>query len=139
MNIIEFLKKGCRLKLEMESKKEVLDEVKANLDGLQAIKLSEKVQGGQIPSDANMVNRLSRVMEMEKELAELFDVQVELSRNIDKIKDYKEKSVLRYRYILDLSWKQIADRTGYSLPQVYNYHKSGLTKLKKIVNYSKIE
>lgn len=94
MNSIEFLKKGCRLKLEIESKKEVLEELKTNLDGLQAIKVSEKVQGGQIPSDANMVNRLSRVMEMEKELAELFDVQVELSRNIDKIKDYKEKSVL---------------------------------------------
>ena len=132
MNSVEFLKKGYRLKLEIKSKKEVLKELEANLDGLQAIKISEKVQGGQIPSDANMVNRLAKVMEMKKELAELFDAQVELSRNIDKIKNYSERTVLRYRYILDLSWKQIADKTGYSLPQVYNYHKSGLENFKKI-------
>lgn len=61
-----YLKKGYRIRLEIDSKKAVLDDMRATLDGLKAIRISEKVQGGPLPSDENMVNRITKVIEEEK-------------------------------------------------------------------------
>ena len=130
MNKKQYLKQGYRINLEIESKKEVLAELRANLDGLKAIQLSEKLQGGQIPSDNNIVNRMSKIIEMEKQITQLYDFQVELSEKIDKMKDPNEKLVLRYRYVLNLTWDQIADKMCYSLMNVHRIHKRALNNFK---------
>lgn len=130
MNKKQYLKQGYRINLEIESKKEVLAELRANLDGLKAIQLSEKLQGGQIPSDDNIVNRMSKIIEMEKQITQLYDFQVELSEKIDKMKDPNEKLVLRYRYVLNLTWDQIADKMCYSLMNIHRIHKRALNNFK---------
>lgn len=130
MNKKQYLKQGYRINLEIESKKEVLAELRANLDGLKAIQLSEKLQGGQIPSDNNIVNRMSKIIEMEKQITQLYDFQVELSEKIDKMKDPNEKLVLRYRYVLNLTWDQIADKMCYSLMNIHRIHKRALNNFK---------
>lgn len=66
MNKKLYLKKGYKIRLEIDSKKAVLDDMRATLDGLKAIRISEKVQGGPLPSDENMVNRITKVIEEEK-------------------------------------------------------------------------
>ena len=130
MNKKQYLKQGYRINLEIESKKEVLAELRANLDGLKAIQLSEKLQGGQIPSDNNIVNRMSKIIEMEKQITQLYDFQVEFSEKIDKMKDPNEKLVLRYRYVLNLTWDQIADKMCYSLMNIHRIHKRALNNFK---------
>lgn len=122
----EYLKKGYRINLEIETKKEVLEELKSNLDGLQAIKLTERVQGGQIPSDDSIMNRMAKILEMEKQLTELYEFRIELSEKIDKLENTNERAVLRYRYVLNLNWEQIADKMGYALRQVHRIHESAI-------------
>ncbi len=95
------MRRGYKINLEIESKKEVLKELKANLDGIKAIQLSEKGQSGDIPSDNAMFNRINKLMEVEKDLTSLYDIQVELNEKINKVKDFNERMVLRYRYILN--------------------------------------
>lgn len=121
-----YLRRGYRINLEIESKKEVLEELKANLDGIKAIQLSEKVQGGNIPSDNAMFNRINKLMEVEKDLASLYDIQVELNENINKVEDFNERMVLRYRYILNYTWEQISEKMGYSTRQVIRIHGEAL-------------
>lgn len=126
MNKKQYLKQGYRINLEIESKNEVLQELKANLDGLQAIKLTERVQGGKIPSDENIVNRMGKILEMEKQITELHDFQVKLSEEINKMKNVNERLILRYRYVLNLTWVQIADKLGYTLRQVHRIHETAI-------------
>lgn len=122
-----YLRRGCRINLEIESKKEVLEELKANLDGIKAIQFSEKVQGGDIPNDDNaMFNRINKLMEVEKDLASLYDTQVELNEKINKVEDFNERMVLRYRYILNYTWEQISVKMGYSTRQVIRIHGEAL-------------
>lgn len=118
----EYLKKGYRINLEIETKKEVLEELKSNLDGLQAIKLTEKVQGGPIKDDFGIVNKMNKIIEMEKDLNELCDFQIKLSGTIDKLENTNERVVLRLRYILNQTWEEIAEKMGYTLRQIHRIH-----------------
>ena len=93
----KYLKKGYRIKLEIESKKAVLEDMRATLDGLQAVRLSEKLQGGPLPSDENMVNRINKIIEEEKKIEILYDFMADLSSEIDKVEDVVERALLRYR------------------------------------------
>lgn len=126
MNKKLYLKKGYKIRLEIDSKKAVLDDMRATLDGLKAIRISEKVQGGPLPSDENMVNRIDKVIEEEKKLENLYDFMSDLSKEIDKIEDVVERALLRYRYFLGLTWEEIADKMGYSLRQVHRIHKRAI-------------
>lgn len=121
-----YLKRGYRINLEIESKKEVLEELKANLAGIKAIQLTEKVQGGDIPSDNAMFNRINKLMEVEKDLASLYDIQVELNEKVNKVENFNERMVLRYRYILNYTWEQISEKMGYSTRQVIRIHGEAL-------------
>lgn len=127
-----YLKKGYKIRLEIDSKKAVLDDMRATLDGLKAIRISEKVQGGPLPSDENMVNRITKVIEEEKKLENLYDFMSDLSKEIDKIEDVVERALLRYRYFLGLTWEEIAEKLGYSIAQVYRLH------IKTCKNFNKI-
>ena len=42
----QYLKQGYKIRLEIDSRKAVLNDMRATLDGLKAIRISEKVQGG---------------------------------------------------------------------------------------------
>ena len=116
-----YLRRGYRINLEIESKKEVLEELKANLDGIKAIQLSEKVQGGNIPSDNAMFNRINKLMEVEKDLASLYDIQVELNEKINKVEDFNERMVLRYRYILNYTGNKFQRRWDIQLDRLLEY------------------
>lgn len=128
----KYLKKGYRIKIEIDSKKAVLEEMRSTLDGLQAVKLTEKLQGGQLPSDESIANRIAKVIEEEEKLAVLYDFVASLSTEIDKVEDTLERAILRYRYITCLTWEQIAERMGYSMAQVYRIHNRAFKNFNKI-------
>lgn len=125
-----YLKKGYKINLEIESKKEVVAELRASLDGVKGIKATEKVQGGSIPGDDKFVNKLHKILEMEKEIERLKDFKFELSESIDKVENVLERTLLRYRYILALTWEDIAERMDCSIASVHRIHKRALKKFK---------
>ena len=128
----KYLKKGYRIKIEIDSKKAVLEEMRSTLDGLQAVKLTEKLQGGQLPSDESIANRIAKVVEEEEKLAVLYDFVASLSTEIDKVEDTLERAILRYRYITCLTWEQIAERMGYSMAHIYRIHNRAFKNFNKI-------
>lgn len=127
-----YLKRGYRIRLEIDSKKAVLEDMRTTLDGLQAVRLSERLQGGPLPSDESMVNRINKVLEEEKSLEKLYDFMADLLKEIDKVDDVVERALLRYRYILGLTWENIAEKLGYSTSQVYRIHNRACRNFNKI-------
>lgn len=136
----EYLRQGFRLKREIEHDKKILEELKSNLDGLQALQNSEKVQGGPVKDDSGIVNRMNKVIELENKiknkLYKLNDFQQKLLSELEKIENIDEKILMESRYILNLKWENIADKIGYSLSQTYRIHGKILENFKMTLNES---
>lgn len=136
----EYLRQGSKLKREIEHDKKILEELKGNLDGLQAIKLTEKVQGGPVKDDSNVVNRMNKVIELENKIKnkiyKLDDFQGRLLSELEGIEELNERILMESRYILNLTWENIADKIGYSLSQTYRIHGKVLKKFKMTLNES---
>ncbi len=136
----EYLRQGFRLKREIEHDKKILEELKSNLDGLRALRNSEKVQGGPVKDDSGIVNRIDKVIELENriknKLYKLNDFQGRLLSELEKIENIDEKILMESRYILNLKWESIADKIGYSLSQTYRIHGKILENFKMTLNES---
>ncbi len=136
----EYLRQGFKLKREIEHDKKILEELKSNLDGLQALQNSEKLQGGPVKDDSGIVNRMNKVIELENKiknkLYKLNDFQGRLLSELDGIGELNEKILMESRYILNLKWENIADKIGYSLSQTYRIHGKALENFKMTLNES---
>lgn len=134
----EYLRKGTKLKREIEHDKEILKELRVNLDGLQALRNSEKVQGGPTKDDSSMVNKIDKILELEnkirKKMCELNDFQSKLLSELSEIKEINEKVLMESRYILNFTWEEIAEKIGYSLTQTHRIHKKALENFKFFKN-----
>ena len=80
-----------------------------------------------------MQEAIEQVFEVEEQI---FDKAKELSKLRDQIEssirtvgNYKLESVLRYKYIDDLTLSQIASKMNYCYKQVKRYHKEALKKM----------
>lgn len=136
----EYLRQGFKLKREIEHDKKILEELKSNLDGLQALQNSEKVQGGPVKDDSGIVNRMNKVIELENKIkykmCRLDDFQGRLLSELDGIEELNERILMESRYILNLKWENIADKIGYSLSQTYRIHGKILENFKMTLNES---
>lgn len=136
----QYLRQGYKIKIELENEKEVLKELQANLDGLQALRNSEKVQGGPIKDDCGMVNKIDKILEIEKKIKnkiyELNDFQSKLLSELDEMENRDERILMKSRYILNQTWEQIAEKVGYSLSQTYRIHGRALENFKMTLNES---
>lgn len=126
MNKKEYLKQGLRLKKQLDHNEDMLKALKSNFDGLQAIKLSEKVQGGAIKDDSTMVERMNKIIELENrielEKCKLTDLRNEILEQLRFIKNSDEKILMESRYYLLMSWEEIANKLCYSLSHTYKLH-----------------
>lgn len=136
----EYLRQGFKLKREIEHDKKILEELKSNLDGLQALRNSEKVQGGPVKDDSGIVNRMNKVIELENriqyKMCRLDDFQGRLLSELEGLENLDEKILMESKYILNLSWDQIADKIHYSLSHTYRIHGRALENFKFYKNDS---
>lgn len=129
------LKSGYELRVEIQSLKETIEELKANIQSLSSVQLKEKVQGGENSPDKSMIDKLSKLYELEEKLEKLVEFQIKIAAEIEHLEDWKERVVLRYRYINNFTWEHISERTGYSKKQISRIHKRAIINFRK--NFSK--
>lgn len=129
-----YLKQGLRLKKQLDHDKEILSELRANLDGLKAMQNSEKLQGGPIKNDSSMIERLNKIMELEKkinrEICLLTDFKNKLLEELESLKNVDERILMESRYFLFMSWERIAEKLCYSLSYTYKLHGRALENFK---------
>lgn len=130
----QYLRQGYKIRMSIKSEEEVLKELGENLDGLQAIKLAEKVQGGPTKDDSQFIEKVDKIIRIEQEIykkiAELKAFQAKLYQEIELLEDLTEQVLMRSRYILNLTWEEIAERIGYSVMQTHRIHKKALENFK---------
>lgn len=129
------LKSGYELRVEIQSLKETIEELKVNIQSLSSAQLKERVQGGENSPDKSMIDKLSKLYELEEKLEKLVEFQIKIATEIEHLEDWKERVVLRYRYINNYTWEHISERTGYSKKQISRIHKRAIINFRK--NFSK--
>ncbi|KYM52148.1 hypothetical protein IX329_000344 [Fusobacterium necrophorum] len=129
------LKSGYELRVEIQSLKETIEELKVNIQSLSSVQLKERVQGGENSPDKSMIDKLSKLYELEEKLEKLVEFQIKIATEIEHLEDWKERVVLRYRYINNYTWEHISERTGYSKKQISRIHKRAIINFRK--NFSK--
>ena len=86
--------------------------------------------------DADKIgNVLWKIQQKEiKYLAKLdviLNEEKEIETVIDKLKDSRERTIMRYRYISGLEWEEVCVRAHYSWQWTHKLHKSALLKINK--------
>ena len=66
------------------------------------------------------------IKELEKELSGKVNLLIE---TIDNLESIDEKTVLTLRYVQDISWDKIEEKTCYSRTSVFRFHRNGLENL----------
>lgn len=108
----------------IKKKKEELQQLQNNIEGLSSIPLKEKVQGGKRENEY-ITDRLHKIETIKKEILELEYKKFEVLSIIDKIPNQLERIVLTSKYVLGKDFKNIVKGTGESLKEVSTALKSG--------------
>ena len=126
----EYLRQGYKIRMSIKNEEEVLKELGENLAGLQALHNSEKLQGGPVKDDSKFIEKVDKIIRIEQEIyrkiGELKAFQAKLYQEIEMLKEPTEQILMRSRYILNLTWEEIAERIGYSVMQTHRIHKKAL-------------
>ena len=131
----QYLRQGYKLKQEIKSLEQTLEEIESNLDNVKAIQYSkDKLQGGPLPDDTSIIEKLDKIMEVENlikdRLLELKTFQANLILEILKLKNSNEKNLLQARYVMNLTWEEISKELDYSLTQIHRIHRKALENFK---------
>lgn len=125
------LKSGYELRVEIQSLKETIEELRINIQSLSSVQLKERVQGGENSPDKSMIDKLSKLYELEEKLEKLVEFQIKIATEIEHLEDWKERVILRYRYINNFTWEHISETTGYSKKQISRIHKRAIINFRK--------
>lgn len=120
----QYLRQGYKLKQEIKSLEQTLEELESNLDNVKAIQYSkDKLQGGSLQDDTNIIEKIDKIIEVENiikgKLLELKTFQANLILEILKLNNTDEKNLLQARYIMNLTWEEISKELDYSLTQIH--------------------
>ena len=88
---------------------------------------------------------VARIEEKKKKYEEKYklvlDEEKEIEKVIDKLKDIRERTIMRYRYISGLEWEKVCVKAHYSWKHTHRLHSDALNKIldnKEVGNYEKI-
>ena len=138
MNAKAFLQKGYRINLEIETRQQVIDELKSTLDGLKGINYKIENQGGTMEAE-HLTEKIAKIEELEKNITHLHNLLYQINESIDSLESPNERLVLRMRYILNFKWDSICEKMNYSRRQIKRIHDEGLKKIKTKMAQNAIE
>lgn len=134
--IKQYLKQVREMKIDLDGKLEEGRQIEELTKSIKEFHL-EKRDGKKSDISDQMV-KLEKVKEdIGRMLAEYVEKREEVKRNIEKIRDKRQRNILYSRYILLKDWESIADQCHYALRWVFQQHKNGLQELKEIIKMHK--
>lgn len=134
MTAEQYLNQAFRLNDQIKDKQERIAALKALSESVGAIDYSkDRIQTSQA-TDAQFVNHLAKISELEDELNQTFlklcQFQIEVNQAIDAVEDVTSSLFLSKRYILMKTMEEIADEMGYSNTHIYKVQKRALKNFK---------
>ena len=130
-----YLQKAYNLNKEIKSNREEierLEEVKVALKGIDYSK--ERVQTSRSSYDPQYTRIVEKIHELEEdiknEIESMLEVGKSARKNILALKNKEERLVCKYRYIMFLTWEQIAEKMHMSVRNVHRIHGRALQNIK---------
>ncbi len=127
----DYLKRAYLLDKQINVEIQELESLKSMRGQVQGVFYGERI--GTNPNrnlDAPFVKTIEKIWEREQSLNEkidrLVDLKTEINAAIDKLEDVEERLLLKYRYLKNESWEDIAMDLNVSYRTVHRIHASAL-------------
>ena len=133
----ELLTELQSLDMDIQSRIDEINELEAGL--LSSPKWSEvKVQNGQVRKiDDVYAQLITMKQEIERDIKEIIDRKLELSRLINKLSNPKYRTVLRMTYINKMYVDDICDKMEISRTTFYTWRGLAISELNDLLNRTK--
>ena len=133
----ELLKELQNLDLDIQSRIDEINELEAGL--LSSPKWTDvKVQNGQVRKiDDVYAQLITMKQEIERDIKEIIDRKLELSRLINKLSNPKYRTVLRMTYINKMYVDDICDKMEISRTTFYTWRGLAISELNDLLNRTK--
>lgn len=119
---------------ELELKLEIMrDNVNKTISPPQEIKVQTQPRNKRGEQIAEIVDFEKQIEEKRRYYAALQDESV---KTICRLRDATKKTILVYRYIIGLSWKEISKKTHYTESYLYDMHLRALADLYQYIDFS---
>jgi DNA-directed RNA polymerase specialized sigma subunit len=130
MTAKEFLRQAYRLDQRINSDIAEVARLREMSTSVSSPAFGERVQTSR-NTDAPFVRCLEKIMALEEHINNEIDLYVDLKEQIrtviETVPNTDERMVLKYRYVHNMTWEQIADELYESVSTVKRQHGSGLT------------
>lgn len=134
MDSKQYLKQIYRLNELIESDVQELDKLRDLASSISSPQISDMPHSASRNIEAPFVKYVGRIVEMEQkinaEIDRYVDLRTEIRTTINELKNNDEKLLLRYRYILFMTWEEVAEKLNVSMRTVHRIHGSALKNLK---------
>ena len=127
----DYLKRAYLLDKQINVEIQELESLKSMRGQVQGVFYGERI--GTNPNrnlEAPFVKTIEKIWEREQSLNEkidrLVDLKTEINAAIDKLEDVEERLLLKYRYLKNESWEDIAMDLNASYRTVHRIHASAL-------------
>ena len=133
----ELLTELQRLDMDIQSRIDEINELEAGL--LSSPKWTDvKVQNGQVRKiDDVYAQLITMKQEIERDVKEIIDRKLELSRLINKLSNPKYRTVLRMTYINKMYVDDICDKMEISRTTFYTWRGLAISELNDLLNRTK--
>ena len=133
----ELLKELQSLDMDIQSRIDEINELEAGL--LSSPKWTDvKVQSGQVKKiDDVYAQLITMKQEIERDIKEIIDRKLELSRLINKLSNPKYRTVLRMTYINKMYVDDICDKMEISRTTFYTWRGLAISELNDLLNRTK--
>lgn len=129
MTTKEYLHQAYRLNQKINSDIAELAMLREMSGSVSSPQLGERVQTSK-NTDAPFIKSIEKIFELEELINQEIDIFVDLKREIrgviEKVDNTDEQMVLRYRYIHNMTWENIADELHADSSTVRRWHNKAL-------------
>ena len=133
MTAKEYLQQAYRLDLRINSDIEEVSRLREMATSITVPVLGNKIQTSRT-GDAPYVHSIEKIMMLEEKINQEIDTLVDLKEQmrdvIDGVTATDERMVLRYRYVLNMTWEQIANEMHADARTIRRWHGSALLHMK---------
>lgn len=129
MTAQEFLTSASEMNRQIHFKEIELKSLRGLASGISGCGFGERLSGTRNP-DPPFVRYTDKALELEAEIENdkkaLTELKLSISKAIDNLNNTNERTVLRYKYLMFLSWKEISTKMGYSKRWVIKLHEKAV-------------
>ena len=130
MEVKEYLEQAFWIDRNINLDIELVKDMKSSLCGRSSLS-----ECGHSSSKSNSTEKtLVKIVDFEKRINDEIDMlinkKIEIESNINCLESWKHSEVLKRRYVMLMTWDEIAKSMNYSKQHVQRLHKSALQKMR---------